>query len=99
MLFEDTHESGRIGPIVGETVFSRFQYRSTFYGLCTFTAKIVEGTNQPLRLDRYSISLETYELKKGKCSRLMSVAEVFFTAMLVAYSSLSQLRADPRFEE
>ena len=99
MLFEDIHESGRIERIVGKTVFFRFQYRSTFYGLCTFTAKLVEGTNQPLRLDRYSISLETYELKKGNCSRLVSVAEVFFTAMLVNYSSLNQLRADPRFEE
>ena len=102
MLFEDIHENGRIEGIegiVGKTVFFRFQYRSTFYGLCTFTAKLVEGTSQPLRLDRYSISLETYELKKGTYSRLLSVAEVFFTAMLVDYSSLSQLRADPRFEE
>ena len=99
MLFEDIHESGRIEQIVGTTVFFRFQYRSTFYGHCTFTAKLVEGTNQPLRLDGHSISLESYELKKGAPSGLLSVAEVFFTAMLVNYSSLSQLRADPRFEE
>ena len=99
MGFERINEKGRIERIAQERPLFRFEYTNNFYGSCTFTARLVERKNQPLRLDAKSVSVETHEIKKGGLTRLLSAARVFFRTVLVHYSSLDQLQDDPVFQQ
>ena len=91
MRFDDVNESGQVKRTDKGSSLFRFHYINDFYGSCTFKARVVEQKNLPLRLKDDSISLETYEVKKGTLPLLMRLSETFFRRMLGKRNSVGRL--------
>jgi hypothetical protein len=92
MRFKDINESGSVNRTEKGSMLFRFHYVNDFYGSCTFMARVVEPKNLPLKLENDSISLETYQIKRGTLPLLLNISKTFFRRMLGKYTSLSQLR-------
>ncbi len=91
MRFDEVNESGQVNRTDKGASLFRFHYINDFYGSCTFKARVVDQKNLPLRLDDDSISLETYEVKKGTLPLLMRQSQTFFRRMLGKRNSVGRL--------
>ena len=91
MRFDEVNESGNVNRTDKGASLFRFHYINDFYGSCTFKARVVEQKNLPLRLEDDSISLETYEVKKGTLPLLVRLSKIFFRRMLGKHNSVGRL--------
>ena len=91
MRFNDVNESGNVNRTDKGASLFRFHYINDFYGSCTFKAQVVEQKNLPLRLEDDSVSLETYEVKKGTLPLLMRLSKTFFRRRLHKHHSVGRL--------
>ena len=89
--FKNVNESGRIRLHNQNNLLLHFHYVNDFYGSCTFEAQIIEQTSLPLTLQKDSVVLDDYEVKRGSLPLLLQIAKTFFGRVLGKCNSIHQL--------
>ena len=89
--FRNVNESGRVRLHDKNNLLLHFHYVNDFYGSCTFEARIIEQASLPLELQKDSVVLETYEVKRGSLPLLLRIARTFFGRILGKCNSVHQL--------
>lgn len=89
--FKNVNESGRIQLHDKNNLLLHFHYINDFYGSCTFEARIIEQASLPLKLQKDSVVLENYEIKRGSLPLLLRIAKTFFGRILGKCNSVHQL--------
>ena len=89
--FENVNESGRVKLHDKNNLLLHFQYVNDFYGSCTFEAQIIEQASLPLKLQKDSVVLGGYEIKRGSLPLLLRIARTFFGRILGKCNSVHQL--------
>ena len=89
--FKNVNESGRVKLHDKNNLLLHFHYVNDFYGSCTFEARIIEQASLPLKLQKDSVLLGNYEIKRGSLPLLLRIAKTFFGRILGKCNSVHQL--------